>query len=147
MKRIIKLIVACLALSGILAINVYSADIGVVFMHGKSGSPNIPAIRSIIEAMKSAGMEVRVPDMPWSRSRGYNASYEDAMREIHKNVEEMMANGVKAVFVAGHSLGANSAIGYGAIFGRRGWNCGDCSRSCPGNAELSGNCRGQCEKS
>jgi pimeloyl-ACP methyl ester carboxylesterase len=119
MKRIkiLALFAVCLAVLGITAMEAYSADIGVVFLHGKSGSPNSPAIKGVVEAMRSTGMEVRVPDMPWSRSRGYNAGYEDAMREVHQIVESMRKNGVKTVFVAGHSLGANGAIGYGAMFG------------------------------
>lgn len=38
----------------------------------------------------------------------------DAMNEIEKEVTKLKANGAKSVFVAGHSLGANGAIGYGA---------------------------------
>jgi pimeloyl-ACP methyl ester carboxylesterase len=119
MKRIknLSLVAVCLAVMGIMATEAYSADIGVVFLHGKSGSANSSAIKSIVEAMRSAGMEVQVPDMPWSRSRGYNVSYEDAMREVHQLVEAMKAKGAKTVFVAGHSLGANGAIGYAAMFG------------------------------
>ena len=119
MKRIkiLALVAVFLTVFGITATVAYSADIGVVFLHGKGGSPNSPAIKGVVEAMKSAGMEVRVPDMPWSRSRGYDVGYEDAMREIHQLVEAMRAKGVKTIFVAGHSLGANGAIGYGAIFG------------------------------
>jgi pimeloyl-ACP methyl ester carboxylesterase len=119
MKRMknLALVAVCLAVLGITATAAHSADIGVVFMHGKSGSPKTPAIKGIVEAMRRAGMEVQVPDMPWSRSRGYDAGYEDAMREVHQLVEAMRNNGVKAVFVAGHSLGANGAIGYGAMFG------------------------------
>jgi pimeloyl-ACP methyl ester carboxylesterase len=118
MKRIkiLSFVAVCLVVLGITAMEAYSADIGVVFLHGKNGSPNSPAIKGVVEAMKSAGMEVRVPDMPWSRSRGYNAGYEDTMREVHQLVEAMKKSGVKTVFVAGHSLGANGAIGYAAMF-------------------------------
>jgi len=116
-KIMLALVAVCFTVFGIMVTEVYSADVGVVFLHGKSGSPNSPAITDIVEAMRKAGMKVLVPEMPWSRSREYNADYQDAMSEIHKDVEEMRANGVKAVFVAGHSLGANGAIGYAAMFG------------------------------
>jgi pimeloyl-ACP methyl ester carboxylesterase len=115
--KVLALVAVCLITIGIVATETYAADIGVVFMHGKNGSPNSPALKGIVEEMSSSGMEVMVPDMPWSRSRGYDASYDDAMREIHKLVEALRAKGVKTVFIAGHSLGANGAIGYGAIFG------------------------------
>lgn len=107
----------CLALFGFAETKAYSADIGIVFMHGKNGSPTSPALKGIVEEMMSAGMEVQVPNMPWSRSRGYDAAYDEAMREVHKLVEALRAEGIKTVFVAGHSLGANGAVGYGAIFG------------------------------
>jgi len=116
-KKISIIIAICLTLVGFAATQVYSADIGVVLLHGKNGSPTSPALKGIIEEMKIAGMEVQTPDMPWSRSRGYDASYDEAMREVHKLVEAMRAKGIKTVFVAGHSLGANGAIGYGSIFG------------------------------
>ena len=102
MKRmkIMALVAVCLAVWGITAMKAYSADIGVVFLHGKNGSPNSPAIKGVVEAMRNAGIEVRVPDMPWSRSRGYDAGYEDAMREVHQLVEAMRAKGVNTIFVA-----------------------------------------------
>ncbi len=54
-----------------------------------------------------------MPEMPWSRSRIYNASYQDAMREIEGAVTDLRKRGAKSVVIAGQSIGANAAIGYG----------------------------------
>jgi pimeloyl-ACP methyl ester carboxylesterase len=55
--------------------------------------------------------------MPWAKDRIYDASYEDAMGEIDREVETLRQKGAKLVVVGGHSLGANAAIGYGALRG------------------------------
>lgn len=96
------------------SLNILAADIGVVFLHAKGSRPDASTISYLINEMRSAGMEVSAPEMPWSGSRNYDASYSDAMDEIQKEVNKLKAGGAKSLFIAGHSLGANGAIGYGA---------------------------------
>ncbi len=86
--------------------------IGIVLMHGKGGTPDYlnPAIRN----MRGAGAVIVTPTMPWSRNRIYAKSYEDSMLEINAAVLQLRKEGVEKVFVAGHSMGANAALGYAA---------------------------------
>jgi dienelactone hydrolase len=86
---------------------------GVVLMHGKGGSPG-GFVGSTAAALQAAGAKVVMPEMPWSRSRMYDATYEQAMTEIDRAVAQLKAQGATRIVVAGQSLGANAAIGYGA---------------------------------
>lgn len=90
-------------------------EIGIILMHGKGGTskPRSP-IGKLASALESNGFKVLAPDMPWSRSRIWDKSYEDAMKEIDSYVKELRDSGAKKIIVGGHSIGANAAIGYGA---------------------------------
>jgi pimeloyl-ACP methyl ester carboxylesterase len=88
-------------------------DVGVVLLHGKGGLPS-GNIRELAGALQSRGYLVSAPTMPWAKDRIYDASYEDAMGEIDRELETLRQKGAKLVVVAGHSLGANVALGYGA---------------------------------
>jgi dienelactone hydrolase len=86
---------------------------GVVLMHGKGGVPG-GLVASIAAALQAAGAKVLMPEMPWSRSRSYDVTYEQAMAEIDKAVAQLKAQGATKIVVAGQSFGANAAIGYAA---------------------------------
>ncbi len=90
------------------------APVGVVLLHGKDASPPYRQFERLEAALSAAGIPVEEPEMPWSRRRGYDVSYQQAMVEIDAAVARLKARGVSGVVVAGHSLGANAAIGYGA---------------------------------
>ena len=94
----------------------HAAEIGVVFLHAKGAAPDARPTAGLISAMRAEGMEVVVPELPWSNARRYDASYEDALKEVHEAVQALRAKGTKTVIVAGHSLGANGAIGYAANY-------------------------------
>jgi pimeloyl-ACP methyl ester carboxylesterase len=86
---------------------------GVVFLHGKgvwtgAFDGGIPA------ALEAEGAVAASPEMPWSFSRIYGATYDEAMREIDAAVAGLKAKGATRIVVIGHSLGANAAIGYAA---------------------------------
>ena len=85
---------------------------GIVLMHGKAG--NTKWIDSLAEALGQSGVTVETPLMPWSRARIYDRSYAGAMKEIDAAVERLRAKGATRIFIGGHSLGANAALGYGA---------------------------------
>jgi pimeloyl-ACP methyl ester carboxylesterase len=55
--------------------------------------------------------------MPWSQRRAYNADYPSALKDVATQVETMRKQGIKRVFVVGHSFGANVAIAYMAMHG------------------------------
>jgi pimeloyl-ACP methyl ester carboxylesterase len=87
--------------------------VGVVFLHGKgvwSGAfdGGIPA------ALEKEGAVTASPEMPWSLTRIYGATYDEAMREIDASVAGLKGKGATRIVVIGHSLGANAAIGYAA---------------------------------
>jgi pimeloyl-ACP methyl ester carboxylesterase len=87
--------------------------VGVVFLHGKgvwagAFDGGIPA------ALEAEGAVAAEPEMPWSISRMYGATYEEAMQEIDAAVAGLKAKGATRIVIIGHSLGANAAIGYAA---------------------------------
>lgn len=86
--------------------------IGMVLMHGKGGTPK--HVSSLGSALRDAGVLVETPSMPWSRHRIYDKGYEESMAEIDTYVAQLKAAGARRIFIAGHSIGANAALGYGA---------------------------------
>jgi esterase/lipase len=81
-----------------------SENVGVVLLHGKGGSPT-GYIRELA-ALQGRGYLVSTPTMPWAKIRIYDASFEEAMVEIDREVDALRQNGAKLVVVAGQSLGA-----------------------------------------
>ena len=89
--------------------------LGVILMHGKMGSASSSSpVGELANYLRGKGMIVLAPDMPWSRDREFDKSYEDAMLEIDGLVNKLKAEGATKVVVGGHSIGANAAIGYGS---------------------------------
>ena len=88
-------------------------DLGVVLLHGKGGSPT-GYIRELASALQAKGYLVSTPTMPWAKNRIYDASFEEAMAEIDREVDALHQKGAKLVVVGGQSLGANAALGYAA---------------------------------
>ncbi len=50
--------------------------------------------------------------MAWGRGRIYEKTYDDAMGEIDDAVDRLKSRGAGRIFVGGHSLGANAALGF-----------------------------------
>ncbi|MGH8669888.1 MAG: alpha/beta hydrolase [Burkholderiales bacterium] len=88
-------------------------DLGVVLLHGKAGSPT-GYIRELAAALQGTGYLVSTPTMPWAKDRIYDASFDQAMAEIDRQVDALRQKGAKLVVVGGQSLGANAALGYAA---------------------------------
>ena len=86
--------------------------IGMVLMHGKGGTTN--RVDNLSYNLKSAGILVETPLMPWSEDRIYDKGYEESMAEIDTYVARLKTAGAKKIFIAGHSIGANAALGYAA---------------------------------
>ena len=88
-------------------------DVGVVLIHGKWGNPN-GNIKSLAEALKSNGYQVITPLMPWSRKRGYDKPYTEAISELDEIVNSLRSKGLSRVYVMGTSFGANGSLAYAA---------------------------------
>jgi pimeloyl-ACP methyl ester carboxylesterase len=110
---VLALILYLLALLAAPAAAAGLKGVGVVFLHGKgvwSGAfdGGIPA------ALQAEGAVAVSPEMSWSFARIYDATYDEAMREIDAAVAGLKGRGATRIVVIGHSLGANAAVGYAA---------------------------------
>ncbi len=117
MTRVLRLLALLFALfAAAPAAFAQSSDLkgyGVVLMHGKFGTAGA-FLGGLKSALEKEGAIVVTPEMPWSLHRIYDASYEDAMVEIDRAVEEARRLGATRIVVGGHSMGANAALGYAA---------------------------------
>lgn len=86
---------------------------GLVLMHGKLGTPS-KTFDTLASQLESGDILVETPEMPWSKNREYDASYEQAMDEIGASVKRLRDRGATRVVVGGHSMGAAAALIYGA---------------------------------
>lgn len=93
----------------------YGTDgkISIVLLHGKQDRAPYK-IASLANRLKDEGYLVATPEMPWSRSRMYDATYEEAMLEIDKAFDKLKKEGAQRIIIGGLSLGGNTALGYGA---------------------------------
>ena len=100
--------------------------LGVMLMHGKAtfgsghmrgGSGPTDYLAKLKTAVAAAGFRVAAPEMPWTQTRVYSASYEQAMEEIADAMAGLKRRGAQRFVVGGHSLGANAALGYAALKG------------------------------
>ena len=92
-----------------------TSSLGVVLLHGKGGQPG-GNILGLTKSLEAEGVNVIVPIMAWSGSRGqpfnYDKTYEVALREIDGAMAKLRARGAKKIIIAGQSLGANAALAY-----------------------------------
>lgn len=91
-------------------------DCAVVLMHGKWGGPKSPYLKGIAEKM-GAVCQVELREMPWSRNRAYDETYEAALEKLAASVAQYRQKGVRRVFLGGQSFGANAAMAYQAQIG------------------------------
>ncbi|MGE5516344.1 MAG: alpha/beta fold hydrolase [Bacteroidota bacterium] len=87
--------------------------LGIVLMHGKQGRPD-HAIATLASRLSGAGYLVETPEMCWSKRRIYDKPYDACIAELDPVVEDLRRQGATAIVVAGHSLGGNGALAYGA---------------------------------
>jgi pimeloyl-ACP methyl ester carboxylesterase len=85
---------------------------GLVLMHGKQSAPDEHT--PLADALAAAGYPVERPEMCWSGRRIYDRSYLQCLAEVDAAIERLRRRGVITFVVAGHSLGANAALAYGA---------------------------------
>ncbi|MEG3617007.1 alpha/beta fold hydrolase [Magnetovibrio sp. PR-2] len=94
----------------------YAADqVGVVVLHGKwsTTKPKSP-MGQLAAKLKTAGFLVALPSVAWSRTRYLDRDFDSAMTDIDTAVQRLKSQGATTIVVAGQSMGANAALGYGA---------------------------------
>lgn len=89
--------------------------IGIVLLHGKGGDTRW--VDPLASTLRSAGAQVLTPNMPWDKSRIYGKGFEESLLDIQRLVGQLRSAGANRIYVAGHSLGAIAAAGYGARIG------------------------------
>jgi esterase/lipase len=86
--------------------------LGVVMMHGKRGTP--AQLAALDTSVSSAGFLVARPEMCWSRTRIYDQTYLDCLKDADAAAMTLKGRGASAIVILGMSLGGNAALGYGA---------------------------------
>lgn len=87
--------------------------LGVVLLHDKNGAPD-KNLTELSRVLRNVGFQVAIPELPWSKKRGFDATYQQALVEISIAVEGLRLEGCTKIALVGHGLGANAALGYGA---------------------------------
>lgn len=91
-------------------------DCVVVVMHGKWGGPKSPYLRVLAEKIQRV-CDVELREMPWSRNRNYDETYETALEKLSESVRSYRGKGYTKIFLSGQSFGANASIAYQAVYG------------------------------
>lgn len=86
--------------------------VGIVVLHGKGGSP--AHLAPLVQELRAVGYLAVAPEMPWSRERAYDRSLTEAHAEIESAFARLGEQGATRFAIAGHSMGANAAMGYAA---------------------------------
>ena len=111
--RILLLVLAfCAVAAPVLA----AERLGVVVLHDKNEPPD-KQLAEVVRLLRNVGFDVQTPEMPWSKKRGFDATYQQALVEIGLAAEELRLGGATQVALVGHGLGANAALGYAASRG------------------------------
>jgi esterase/lipase len=98
--------------SGVVA-PAFAQTIGIVLLHGKTGSPDT-VINQLAIALQGAGYLVDTPEMCWSRRRIYDRPFLDCLTEIDSAISRLKSRGAGKIVVAGMSQGGDAALAYGA---------------------------------
>lgn len=88
-------------------------ETALILLHGKWGRPPAP----LAEDFARERFHVVSPEMPWSGTRNYDETYEQALKQLHATVTELRAQGYRRIVVGGQSFGANGALAYAALYG------------------------------
>jgi esterase/lipase len=111
MRRISAVLLVLAVLPGLVA-SALAQTIGIVLLHGKTGSPST-VIDRLATALQGAGYLVDTPEMCWSRRRIYDRPFLDCLAEIDSAIGRLKDRAARIV-VAGMSQGGDAALAYGA---------------------------------
>jgi esterase/lipase len=107
-RTLICLIFGC----AIFAASARGETIGVVMMHGKTGTP--AQLEGLAAQVSAAGFPVERPEMCWSAARIYDRTYLDCLKDADAAAARLKASGATAIVILGMSMGGNGALGFGA---------------------------------
>lgn len=88
-------------------------ETALILLHGKWGSPPAPQASAFINEK----FHVISPVMPWAGARGYDITYEAALLDINKTVQQLKSDGYRKIVLGGQSFGSNGALAYAAAYG------------------------------
>ena len=112
MRSILAVSLMFAVFSGVVA-PAFAQTIGIVLLHGKTGSPDT-VINQLAIALQGAGYLVDTPEMCWSRRRIYDRPFLDCLTEIDSAIGLLKGRGAGRIVVAGMSQGGDAALAYGA---------------------------------
>jgi pimeloyl-ACP methyl ester carboxylesterase len=112
MRSILPVSLVLAVFSGVVA-PAFAQTIGIVLLHGKTGSPDT-VINQLAIALQGAGYLVDTPEMCWSRRRIYDRPFLDCLTEIDSAIGRLKGRGAGRIVVAGMSQGGDAALAYGA---------------------------------
>jgi len=87
-----------------------------VLMHGKWGGPQSPYLKELAKQVSTV-CDVELREMPWSRNRNYDETYESALNQLAASINGYRGKGYRLIFIGGQSFGANAAMAYQAYIG------------------------------
>jgi pimeloyl-ACP methyl ester carboxylesterase len=101
-----------LAILGAPSVAVAADAVGVVLLHGKTGTPGQMA--RVSAALTAAGHRPIAPEMCWSDKRIFDKKFDDCLGEVDAAAARLRMQGATRIVIAGMSQGAVAAIAYGA---------------------------------
>ena len=109
-----RLLLAMMTLAAVIsmAAPVSAQTVGVVLMHGNTDTPS-GTIASLAAALEGAGYPVERPEMCWSYRRRRDRPLLDCLSELEAPIERLSGRGVRAIVVAGMSVGGLGAVAFG----------------------------------
>ncbi|WP_207481944.1 alpha/beta fold hydrolase [Arenibaculum pallidiluteum] len=84
----------------------------VLLMHGKQGMPQFSGLQRVRAEIQGQGLRCEANEMPWSRMRYLDGSLDGAFDEIEAALAAFRRAGATRMFLAGHSIGAATAVAY-----------------------------------
>lgn len=87
---------------------------GILLLHGKTGTAT-KSWDGFQSSLERTGFVVLAKDMPWSKNRYIDKTYEASLQEVDDCMKELKAKGVKQIVVIGHSMGSNVALAYASF--------------------------------
>jgi len=88
----------------------HAQDLGVVVLHGMRGMP----MEGFVSSLEAAGLFASSPELPWSRRRNHDRTYDQALEEVEAAVEEIKRRGARRIVIVGYSMGSGAALDFAA---------------------------------